>query len=340
MQNFRVQLHYARFLLWEFRRPLIVFWSLVFGCGWVLWHYYHAKQLRYLEACHQVFQLIFLEGNLDFPQEWYLQPLFFLLPIIGLGAIADSVVRLGFLIFAQRQKLPEWHRMIASLYRNHIIVVGLGKVGFRIVNGLLELRENVVIIEEQANSPLLDEIRALNIPVIHGDGRQSKTLKEAGIQHARAFIAATSNDLANLDAALTARDINPKVRVVLRIFDDTLASKFGEKFHMPCVSTAKVAAPAFIAAARGNHVYHQFDLSGRQVHLTELTIHPHSQLIGKNVGEIQSQARVNIVMHKGAGGVNVNPGHEITFRDGDSILVIAPIEDLRELEVLNQEQNK
>ena len=88
--RYLIYLRFARYLLWEFRWPLGVFTSLVLSGGWILHRFYHDGELSYARACHAVFLLIFLESSLDFPDEWYLQPLFFLLPIVGLGAIADS----------------------------------------------------------------------------------------------------------------------------------------------------------------------------------------------------------------------------------------------------------
>ncbi len=328
---------YARFLLYEFRWPIGVFAALVLVGGLLLRIGYHHHQLSYAEACYTVFLLIFLEAaNLPFPDEWYLQLAFFILPIVGLGAIADSVVRLGYLIFAQKQNLPEWQRMVASLYRNHIVVVGAGKVGLRIIKGLVELREPVVAIERLADSPFLDELHDLDVPVITGDGRQRKTLEEAGVANARAIIVASNDDLANLDAALTARDIQPNIRVVMRLFDDTLAQKIGGAFNMPALSTSHVAAPAFIAAATGRKVYHEFRLDGQQLHLIDVTICPGAPLANRTVGDIQADHDVNVVMHRGADGVNVNPGHEVVLIPGDTLLVIAPIAKLRDLESANQ----
>jgi Trk K+ transport system NAD-binding subunit len=198
------------------------------------------------------------------------------------------------------------------------------------------LRENVVAIERNPDSPLLDDVLELGVPVIHGNGRQPKALEQAGINRARAIILATSDDLANLDAALSARDLNPQVRVVLRLFDDTLASKFAGAFAMPAISTARVAAPAFIAAATNRKVYQDFELSGKPVHLIDVTVQDHGELVGRTVGEVQSQAEVNIVMHSGAAGVNVNPPHDLALAAGDSLLVIAPMERLLGLEARNQ----
>ena len=76
---------FARHLAWEFRLPLGVFSTLVLLGGLALKLTYHARPLGYAEACYGVFLLIFLEPYLDFPGEWYLQPAFFLLPIVGLG---------------------------------------------------------------------------------------------------------------------------------------------------------------------------------------------------------------------------------------------------------------
>jgi Trk K+ transport system NAD-binding subunit len=335
--TFRLYLRYLRSLAWEFRWSLGIFWGLVFGVGLLLHLCYHHKELNYAESCWAVFLLIFLEPYLDFPDEWYLQPLFFAVPIVGLGAVADSLVRFGYLLFARKNQLPEWQRMVASLYRGHTIVLGLGKVGYRIVMGLLELGESVVVIErsEEPGPSLLEEVLDRGVPIIRGDGRSAKTFEMAQVRHARAVILTTSDDLTNLDAGLTARDLNPNARIVLRLFDESLAVKVAGAFAMPAISTARVAAPAFIAAATGRRVYQDFQLGDRHLHLVDLTIHPGGQLAGLTVGEIQADRQVNIVMHQGPAGANVNPDHDLLLNGGDSVLVIAPIERLVAMEKLN-----
>ena len=82
---------FVRYLLYEFRWPLAVFTTLVVGGGSILYRFYDAGTLSFARACHAVFLMIFLESSLDFPDEWYLQPMFFLFPVVGLGTIADSI---------------------------------------------------------------------------------------------------------------------------------------------------------------------------------------------------------------------------------------------------------
>jgi Trk K+ transport system NAD-binding subunit len=148
-------------------------------------------------------------------------------------------------------------------------------------------------------------------------------------------ILATTDDLTNLDAGLVSRDLNPDARVVMRLFDESLARKVEGAFHIPVISTAQVSAPTYVAAATGRKVYQELRLGGQHVYLADLTIREAGKLVGHSVGQIQKEEHVNIVMHRGPGGVNVNPGHEIVFRPGDEILVIAPIAALLELEEAN-----
>lgn len=328
-------LRYALHLSWMFRWPLLVFWSLVFVGGAVVQVCYLDEKLSYLEGCWDIFLLIFLESQLPFPDQWYLQILFFLLPILGLGAVADSLVRLSFLVFSSKRRLPEWHRMVASCYRKHVIVMGVGRVGVSVIKGLLKLREPVVAIEKDKSSLYLEDVKALKVPIIHGNGRTGRTLIEAGVKNARAIVLATDDDLANLDGALTAREFNPGIKVVLRMFDDTLAKRVAGAFSLPVISPAHVSAVSFIAAATDRKVFQSFHLDGEHLHLIDVLIHASSTLIGKPVGEVQSAHGVNIVMHRGADGVNVNPGHDIRLAVGDSLLVIAPMENLVDLEEKN-----
>lgn len=328
---------FVRYVLWEFRWAVAVFAAVVLGGGWILHRFYDQGSLSFARACHAVFLMLFLESSLDFPDEWYLQPLFFLFPAVGLGAIADSVIRLAFLVFTRKQNLPEWNRMLASLCRDHFVVIGVGKVGHRVIRGLREMHESVVAVEMAAGAPFLGELFDHGIAVVQGNARMASVLEQAGVRQARAVIVTTSDDLTNLDVAITARELNPDARIVLRLFDETLATKVAGAFAMPTISTSQVAAPAFIAAATGRKVYQPFQLSGREVHLTDMTVCPTGRLVGRSVSDIQSDKRINVVMHQStcSGAVHVNPGPEIVLAPDDTLLVIAPMDALLELETVN-----
>jgi voltage-gated potassium channel len=172
--------------------------------------------------------------------------------------------------------------------------------------------------------------------VIQGNARMASVLEQGGVRQARSVIITTSDDLTNLDAAITARDLNPNAKIVIRLFDETLATKVAGAFGMPTISTSQVAAPAFIAAATGRKIYHGFQLAGQYVHFTDLTICPTGRLVGRTVGDLQMDKRINIVMQQGSKGVHVNPDPQILLEPGDTILVIAPMDALLSLESVNQ----
>jgi Trk K+ transport system NAD-binding subunit len=109
--------------------------------------------------------------------------------------------------------------------RDHVIVCGLGKAGARGLQGLHELGVPCIGVERDPEAVGVALARRLEIPVIFADGRSPGTLEGLHIDRARAVMALTSDDLVNLECALTARRHNPALRVVMRIFDPRLAER-------------------------------------------------------------------------------------------------------------------
>jgi voltage-gated potassium channel Kch len=138
---------------------------------------------------------------------------------------------------------------------NHYVVCGLGSIGVQIVNQLHANGHEVVVIEPDPNNRFLNTIRALGIPVIHGDASLPVTLKAAHINQALALLAVTSNDTTNLEIALNAKGISPKIPAIARYEDPHLAKMAQQVFEFEAVlSPAELAAPAFAAAALGERI--------------------------------------------------------------------------------------
>ncbi len=325
----RKVLRRARYLAREFRWPLTVFASIVLLAGALFSRTMH---LPYPKACFGVFMLIFVQPSLDFPEEGLSQALFFIIPIVGLGAVADSVVRLGYLIFSSKRKLQEWWIMEASTYRNHIVICGLGRVGYRIVQELLDAKESVVAIEKNGDSMFVEEMQDRGVPVLIGEARLRKNLLLANLGHARAIILATNDDLANLDAALTARDLKPDIKVVLRLFDDTLATKIAGQFRMPVISTSQVSAPAFVAAVMGRSVHQCIQLDGQTIQVADVRVH---RLPLRSIAALQKEFGVTVVLHKRNGGTAMAE-LDSAVQTGDTLVVAAPGERMQKLEAANR----
>ena len=87
---------------------------------------------------------------------------------------------------------------VASTFNNHIILVGLGHLGFRVMRNLREMNQDVVVIDLSPREDLNADARALDVPVLHSDGTREATLDAAGIKRARTLILCTQNDNLNL----------------------------------------------------------------------------------------------------------------------------------------------
>jgi len=108
---------------------------------------------------------------------------------------------------------------IAGKSRDHYIVCGVGSVGFYIANELYATKRPYVIVDvnkeniEKSLESLPDEV------FIEGDATDSNTLLKAGVERARGLFAVTRDDNQNLVVSLTAKQLNPKLKVVARCND-------------------------------------------------------------------------------------------------------------------------
>lgn len=160
-------------------------------------------------------------------------------------AVLFSVVT-DYILTARLQQLRGHHHVPE---RGHVIVVGVGTVGYRTVMELIRLDAPVVSIDSSDTGEYLGVIRAKSYVLI-GDAREPETLIRAGVKHAKAIIVLTPVDAVNLGVGLTAKEINPNIRVVLSIRDADFASKVNSISEIDeALSSAVLAAPAFVGAA-------------------------------------------------------------------------------------------
>lgn len=133
--------------------------------------------------------------------------------------------------------------------RGHVVVVGMGNVGLRVVQELATAGVPVVAVDADADRPFLADARS-RASVVIGDARLHDTLLRAGIATARAVVATTSDDAVNLGIGLAARRANPGVRTVIRLFDSKFARKVESTLGInAALSASRIAAPTFAASA-------------------------------------------------------------------------------------------
>lgn len=343
-RNLRASLRDLFVLLREFRYTLLLFLILLLVGTLAFWALYRfpdtGQRVSLPQALYAAFALMFFQFSLEFPDNPFLELLYFVLPIVGLGVLADGILRFGVMLFNKRARKEEWQVALASTYRNHVIVCGLGKLGYRVVRQLLEFGEEVVGVEQDANRPFLAALQELNVPVIVSDARRRDVLVQAGIEHASAVVACTQDDLTNLDIALDARELNPRVKVVMRMFDADLAKKIERGFGIhTAFSVSALAAPAFAVAATRANVSYSFYVDNMLLNVSQVAIAPNSPLVGKTLAQVERELEVTIVQYKSATRMDLHPDPNIVIEGNDCIAVFAELGALGRLNALCQPQN-
>lgn len=101
--------------------------------------------------------------------------------------------------------------------RRHYIICGFGRVGRNVAQELDKTERRYVAIEEDLEAiEQHSELRQPDLLYLAGDASEDDTLKRANIEHANGVFAVTGDDSRNLMIVFTARQLNPKVRIVAR----------------------------------------------------------------------------------------------------------------------------
>lgn len=309
----------------EFRTPLLLFTAAIGGSGLL----YDALARRaatptasVVEAIYVVLSLTFLQSIGEFPRAWYLQIFHFVMPVVGIGILAQGLTDFGVLLFNRKARSKEWEMAVASTFKDHCILVGIGHLGYRVVQILHAMEQQIVVIERHPSDDLLTNVRKLDIPILEGDGTREAILEAAGVRRARTIMLCTQNDSLNLQMAVKARGMNPDIHVVVRIFDDDFANALEGQFGYRALSATGMAAPAFASAAAGVDITRPITVEGQALSLARLNIGPKSGLVGRQVGAIETGYEVSVVLLRRLSLSDLHPSSDIRLEPGDVLAVL------------------
>lgn len=131
--------------------------------------------------------------------------------------------------------------------RDHIILCGLGRVGYQLAEEFLRRGKEVLVIETNQDNRFLDIVRSHGAKVFIGDATLPKNLERAEVRYAAGLFSVMNNDLRNLEIGLNGRSLRPDLRVVLRIFDKDIASELKTRLNIHlALSTSNIAADEFV----------------------------------------------------------------------------------------------
>ena len=212
----------------------------------------------------------------------------------------------------------------------HVVVCGLGNVGYRCVEELLAIDERVVAIDRTHDNPFVMTARRLGVPTFIGDATLAEVLRQARADTAKAVIAATSSELANLEIALLVRELNPDQRVVVRLSDAQFAEVMREAANIRyAASIPSLAAPAFAAALFGDRVQTLITAAGHSLIVVELLVQDDDPCLnGQSLRAAVVDYRFLPVALDGLDPAEVS---ERRLKPGDRLTAVAELPDLQRL---------
>ncbi|MGW1363833.1 NAD-binding protein [Streptomyces chartreusis] len=173
---------------------------------------------------------------------------------------------------------------------DHIVIVGLGKIGTRVLAQLCTTDHKVVAVERNPTARGVALAHELGVPLLLEDAAAPGILDQARIRHSRSLLVLTHDDGENLDIVMAAREANPGVRVVMRLYDDDFAATVQRTLRAsyPAAltrsrSVSALAAPSFAAAMMGRHVLGVMPVERGSLLFTCVDVAGHPELEGRSV---------------------------------------------------------
>ncbi|MBN2194293.1 MAG: NAD-binding protein [Polyangiaceae bacterium] len=314
---------------------LVVFVVLLLVGGLLFRHYEPDRVSSYVQAVYFSLSLVFGEPPEEFPSVVVLQALFFVLPLLGLTVLIESVVEVANVLRDRRSNDRVWSEIMAESLSNHVVLVGLGRVGYRTYRALHGLGVPLVVIDVNKDGEFLSDVRRDGTPIIIGDARREALLITAGVERAAAILAATNDDLANLEVVLDAKQRNPGIRVVIRMFDQNMADKVQAGFGIQAaLSSTALSAPTFAAAAVVPHLVASSLLDDRLVLMVNRVIRDGESWCGRTLAELAEAHRIAFVRRTPPSGeTQMFPPPSTKLGAGDVVVVEGVYEDLVSLAV-------
>jgi len=215
----------------------------------------------------------------------------------------------------------------------HYVICAYGRVGRAVTQELRRRGYTLVVIESKPElEPLLAEH---GVRYISGDPADEAVLRQAGIERARGLVCAVDSDAANVFITLTARALNPALRIVARASERTSIDKLVRAGADEVVSPYGLTGRRMAVLAVQPSVLEVLDLLnlGSDIRLEEVAVRAGTHLDSLTIAEARTRyAGVAILALKKPGSeVSANPGHEVRLAPGDLIVALGPAEILNRM---------
>lgn len=270
-----------------------------------------------------------LEPDISIP--WWVQVISFLITATSLlfvlsvlGLLADRLLTTRFDFLNRRPPVPQ---------ADHIVLVGLGRVGQRMASLLYQFRQPFVCLTPvKDQQDFMPQVPLVCRPILKG-------LADVNVAQARSLIVATDDQVLNLEVALTARNAASQVDRTLNLVIRAQDQRFCDHLNglMPEVKALCVyalTAEAFAGAAFGENILSLFRMNHETILVTEYCIEASDTLHGKLLAQVAyGYGVVPIAYQPGSKGpFKIMPSDDVRLDVDDRLVVLATMNGLQRVE--------
>jgi voltage-gated potassium channel len=254
------------------------------------------------------------------------------LVFLAIGALASALLEFELVKFFGRRRME---REITRL-KDHYIICGAGRVGRSVARELVRNKVSYVIVDNN-----FEKMQKLDPGwlVFNGDATQETALRAVNIVQASGLVAAATTDAINLYIVLTARTLNPKLKIIARASEedaekhlrtagaDTVISPYSFVGHRIAQSFLRPNVIDFIDTATARD--RKLDWEIEEIQVTQ-----GSRFAGQTIAgsRIRQDMNVIVLAIKRASGMKFNPAPEDKIESGDYLIAMGDPPSLDRLE--------
>ena len=298
---------------------------------------YWAFGLSLLDATYQTVTTVFTVGFREMGEFGTAEKIYTIaLIVVGVGLVLYTfTLAVQLVVEGQLKEIVGRRRMdrkIADL-ADHVVVCGWGRVGRAVAEDLRRAGQHVVVIDS-------DPTRVAGVihPTVVGDATLDTTLRAAGVERARALVAALADDAANLFVTLSARTLNPTMFVVARARQDDSVAKLARAGADRVVNPQELGAARMASFVVRPHVAEFIDVvmheRSMEFRMEEVSVPACSPLADRTVADADLRARAGVLVMavRTIDGVFLpNPDPDTMLHVGDVIIAVGTEDHLRRL---------
>ncbi|MBN1655028.1 MAG: potassium channel protein [Deltaproteobacteria bacterium] len=259
--------------------------------------------------------------------------------VLGSGTLLYFISTFtAFLIESDLQGVIRRNRMKNRIDKltDHIIVVGVGSTGIHLVRELASTKTAFVAVDNDAQrmERAIEEFGP-DILFVVGDATDDHVLESAGIKRAKSLAANLSDDKDNVFVCITARALNPRLRIVARATEPNAEAKLKRAGADTAVSPSAIGGMRIASELIRPNVVVFLDqmLRGRDptLRIEEVRIPEKSSLVNAALQNTNIRKHTDVLVlavRNPDGTFEYNPGPDFVLRPDVTLVVLAKTDDL------------